>query len=81
MAKTSLKVKQSRPAKFSTREYARCQRCGRPHESGLVKNTADGVKILSKGKLTKKLAVKVHAYSQAAQKAIVEKGGTAEVIK
>jgi len=31
MAKTSLKIKQSRPAKFSTREYARCQRCGRPH--------------------------------------------------
>jgi len=51
------------------------------HESGLVKNTADGVKILSKGKLTKKLAVKVHAYSQAAQKAIVNLGGTAEVIK
>ena len=29
MAKTSLKVKQSRPAKFSTREYTRCERCGR----------------------------------------------------
>ena len=31
MAKTSLKVKQSRPAEFSTREYTRCERCGRPH--------------------------------------------------
>lgn len=31
MAKTSLKVKQSRPVKFSTREYTRCERCGRPH--------------------------------------------------
>jgi small subunit ribosomal protein S14 len=31
MAKTSMKVKQSRPAKFSTREYTRCARCGRPH--------------------------------------------------
>ena len=31
MAKTSLKVKQSRPAKFSTREYTRCERCGRPN--------------------------------------------------
>ena len=31
MAKTSLKVKQCRPAKFSTREYTRCERCGRPH--------------------------------------------------
>ena len=31
MAKTSLKIKQQRPAKFSTREYTRCQRCGRHH--------------------------------------------------
>jgi small subunit ribosomal protein S14 len=31
MAKTSLKVKQSRPQKFKVREYTRCQRCGRPH--------------------------------------------------
>mgnify|MGYP001099074930 FL=1 len=36
MAKTSLKVKQSRPAKFSTREYTRCERCGR-RQSGLRK--------------------------------------------
>ena len=31
MAKTSLKVKQSRPQEFKVREYTRCQRCGRPH--------------------------------------------------
>lgn len=31
MAKTSLKVKQARKQKFSTREYTRCERCGRPH--------------------------------------------------
>lgn len=31
MAKTSLKVKASRPQKFKVREYTRCQRCGRPH--------------------------------------------------
>ena len=31
MAKTSLKVRQSRPAKFSTRAYTRCEICGRPH--------------------------------------------------
>jgi small subunit ribosomal protein S14 len=30
MAKTSQRVKQSRPAKFKTREYNRCKRCGRP---------------------------------------------------
>ena len=31
MAKKSLKVKNKRPQKFSTREYTRCERCGRPH--------------------------------------------------
>ncbi|MFI3329424.1 MAG: type Z 30S ribosomal protein S14 [bacterium] len=31
MAKTSLKAKQARKQKFSTREYTRCERCGRPH--------------------------------------------------
>ena len=31
MAKTSLKIKQSRKQKFSTREYTRCKICGRPH--------------------------------------------------
>jgi small subunit ribosomal protein S14 len=31
MAKTSQKIRNNRPAKFSTREYTRCQRCGRPH--------------------------------------------------
>lgn len=50
-------------------------------EKGLVKNTTDGIKILSKGKLTKKLVVKVHAYSKSAAKAITDLGGSAEVIK
>ena len=31
MAKTSMKIKQKRPAKFSTREYNRCKISGRPH--------------------------------------------------
>ena len=30
MAKTSQRVRQARPAKYSTREYSRCRRCGRP---------------------------------------------------
>ena len=30
MAKTSLIVKASRPAKFKVREYNRCKVCGRP---------------------------------------------------
>ena len=31
VAKTSMKVKQQKPAKFSTRAYNRCKICGRPH--------------------------------------------------
>lgn len=31
MAKKSLKVKQARVAKFSSRHYTRCGNCGRPH--------------------------------------------------
>ena len=31
MAKKSLVIKNKRKAKFSTREYSRCERCGRPH--------------------------------------------------
>ena len=30
MAKTALKVKQSRKQKFEVRAYTRCTRCGRP---------------------------------------------------
>jgi small subunit ribosomal protein S14 len=30
MAKTSLRIKQSRPHRFKTRNYSRCNRCGRP---------------------------------------------------
>jgi small subunit ribosomal protein S14 len=29
MAKTSQRVRQARPAKYQTREYSRCRRCGR----------------------------------------------------
>ncbi|MEY8442267.1 type Z 30S ribosomal protein S14 [Lactobacillaceae bacterium 24-114] len=31
MAKKSMIAKCNRPAKFSSREYTRCARCGRPH--------------------------------------------------
>ena len=31
MAKTSLVVKAGRTQRYRTREYNRCQRCGRPH--------------------------------------------------
>lgn len=50
-------------------------------EKGLVKNALDGIKILAKGTLDKKLVITVHAFSASAKKAIEDKGGTAEVIK
>jgi len=31
MAKKSMIVKSQRPAKYSTRAYTRCKKCGRPH--------------------------------------------------
>ena len=49
-------------------------------ESGLIKNTRDGVKILGNGELTKKLTVKANAFSAAAKEKIEALGGTCEVI-
>ena len=49
-------------------------------ECGLVKNSFDGVKILGNGELTKKLDVKVNAFSAAAKEKIEALGGKAEVI-
>ena len=47
---------------------------------GLINNPADGVKLLGNGELTKKLNVKVNAYSESAKEVIEKLGGTAEVI-
>ncbi|WP_167955466.1 50S ribosomal protein L15 [Anaerosporobacter faecicola] len=49
-------------------------------EAGIVKNPRDGVKILGNGELTKKLDVKVDAYSASAVEKIQALGGNAEVI-
>lgn len=49
-------------------------------ESGVVKNPRDGIKILGNGKLTKKLNVKVNAFSASAKEKIEALGGTAEVM-
>lgn len=49
-------------------------------EIGIVKNPKDGVKILGNGELTKKLDVKVNAYSATAIEKIKALGGNAEVI-
>ena len=49
-------------------------------EAGIIKNPKDGVKILGNGELTKKLTVKVNAYSAGAEEKIKALGGTVEVI-
>ncbi len=48
-------------------------------EKRIVRSVKDGVKILGRGELSKKLSVKVHAYSATAKEAIEKAGGTAEV--
>ena len=49
-------------------------------EKGIVKNPRDGVKILGNGEFTKKLDVKVNAFSASAKEKIEALGGTAEVM-
>ena len=48
---------------------------------GVISKIADGVKILGNGELSKKLTVKVNAYSATAKEKIENAGGTAEVIE
>ena len=48
--------------------------------SGLVKNPKDGVKILGHGEITKKLTVKVNAFSASAVEKIEAAGGSTEVM-
>ena len=49
-------------------------------EAGVIKDAKDGVKILGNGELTKKLTVKVNAFSESAKAKIEALGGKAEVI-
>ena len=48
-------------------------------DAGVIKNPKDGVKILGNGELTKKLEVKVDAFSASAVEKIQALGGKAEV--
>ncbi|MFA5658773.1 MAG: 50S ribosomal protein L15 [Oscillospiraceae bacterium] len=48
--------------------------------SGLIKQQLDGIKILGKGDILKKLTVKAAAFSQTAKEKIEKAGGKAEVI-
>ncbi len=49
-------------------------------KAGIVKNSFDGVKILSNGTLTKSLTVKATAFSESAKEKIEAVGGKAEVV-
>lgn len=49
-------------------------------EKGIVNKEYDGIKILGNGTLTKKLTVKVAAYSESAKQKIEAAGGKAEVV-
>jgi len=47
----------------------------------IIKKYNDGVKILGKGELSKKLTVKVNAFSASAKEKIEAAGGKAEVVQ
>ncbi|MBQ2642390.1 MAG: 50S ribosomal protein L15 [Eubacterium sp.] len=49
-------------------------------EAGVIKNARDGVKILGNGEISKKLTVKVNAFSETAKSKIEAAGGSCEVI-
>lgn len=49
-------------------------------DKGIIKKELDGVKVLGNGKLTKKLTVKLAAFSASAKEGIEKAGGKAEVI-
>ena len=49
-------------------------------KAGVVSKIVDGVKILGRGELTKKLTVKANAFSESAKQKIEAAGGKAEVI-
>lgn len=48
--------------------------------AGIISKTLDGVKILGRGEVTKKLTVKVAKYSASAKEKIEKAGGKAEVM-
>ncbi|AIS60931.1 50S ribosomal protein L15 [Listeria ivanovii] len=49
-------------------------------ETGIIRNEKSGIKILSNGKIEKKLTVKANKFSAAAKDAIEAAGGKTEVI-
>ncbi|MBR7045341.1 MAG: 50S ribosomal protein L15 [Lachnospiraceae bacterium] len=48
-------------------------------DAGIIRDVYDGVKVIGNGELTKKLTVKVDAFSAGAKEKIESVGGTAEI--
>ncbi|GIX50011.1 MAG: hypothetical protein KatS3mg132_205 [Limisphaera sp.] len=48
--------------------------------AGLANGPADGIKILGRGELTRRLVVRAHAFSASARAQIEAKGGRCEVV-
>ena len=48
-------------------------------DAGIISDVYDGVKVIGNGELTKKLTVKVDAFSAGAKEKIESVGGTAEI--
>lgn len=48
---------------------------------GVIKNLGSGLKVLGRGTLKRKLKVEAHRFSAGAQRAIVQAGGEAVLIK
>lgn len=49
-------------------------------DTGIINKELDGVKVLGRGEITKKLTVKANAFSESAKQKIEACGGTCEVI-
>ncbi|MCX7867793.1 50S ribosomal protein L15 [Limisphaera sp. VF-2] len=49
-------------------------------KTGLANGRADGIKILARGELTRRLIVRAHAFSAAARAQIEARGGRCEVV-
>ena len=49
-------------------------------EAGILKNVRDGIRILGKGELTKKLTVRANGFTKSAEEKIKAAGGQVEVI-
>jgi ribosomal protein L15 len=50
-------------------------------ESGILKNVRDGIRILGKGELTKKLTVRANGFTKSAEEKITAAGGQIEKIE